>query len=525
MRKFNTAGPCEPDRHYMIEPIGRLPDARQLVADGSYFVVHAPRQTGKTTTLRALAKALTAEGSVVAVHVSMETGAPLSDDIGAAELAVLDAWRSSVQQQLPVALCPASWVDAPPGRRVGAALGGWARALPRPLVVILDEIDALRDAALISVLRQLRDGFPLRPGGFPWSVILCGVRDVRDYKAKSGGDTSRLGTSSPFNVKVESERLGDFDESTMRALYAQHTDETAQAFTEEALIRAFELTQGQPWLVNALGREITEKMRIQPPTPISAEHVEAAKERLILARATHLDSLAALLSEPRVRGVIEPLLAGSMEGGGDRYEDDFQFVRDLGLVARDSPARIANPIYREIIVRVLGSSTERKVLAEPRSFVLGDGRLDFSRLLEEFAAFWREHGEVLVSGVSYHEVAPQLVLMAFLQRIVNGGGYVEREYGIGRGRIDLLVKWPYFATPGARQWQREAIELKVWAPKKPDPLAQGLTQLESYLERLGLDHGTLVLFDRRPEAAPIEERTRFEQARTPKGLEVVVLRA
>ncbi len=266
-------------------------------------------------------------------------------------------------------------------------------------------------------------------------------------------------------------------------------------------------------------------MRIQPPTPITAEHVEAAKERLILARATHLDSLAALLSEPRVRAIIEPILAGALIRGGDRYDDDFQFVRDLGLVARDSPTRIANPIYRESIVRVLGAGTERNVVAEPRSFVLGDGRLDFSRLLEEFAAFWREHGEVLVSGVSYHEVAPQLVLMAFLQRIVNGGGYVEREYGIGRGRIDLLVKWPYCAPPGARQWQREAIELKVWAPKKPDPLAQGLTQLESYLERLGLDHGTLVLFDRRPEAAPIEERTRFEQARTPKGLEVVVLRA
>jgi hypothetical protein len=309
----------------------------------------------------------------------------------------------------------------------------------------------------------------------------------------------------------------------MRALYAQHTAETGQAFAEEALVRAFGLTAGQPWLVNALAREVIEKIGVSPPTTITVEHIDEAKERLILARQTHLDSLVARLHEPRVRRVLEPLLAGAVLVG-DAYDDDLQFVRDLGLLAPGAPVRVANPIYREVIVRVLAGGIEQQVTAEPRRFVLPDGRLDLRLLLEEFAAFWKEHGEVLESGIGYHEVAPQLVLMAFLQRIVNSGGYVDREYGVGRGRIDLCVRWPWRMPDGSRAWQREAIELKAWPARKPDPLERGLAQLDEYLDRLGLDRGVLVIFDRRSDSASIPERTRFEEAASPKGRPVTVLR-
>src|SRR5437867_45695 len=99
------------------------------------------------------------------------------------------------------------------------------------------------------------------------------------------------------------------------------------------------------------------------------------------------------------------------------------YLRALGLVALTGPVRIANPIYREMIVRALGVGVEENVEADLRSFVTPEGRLHFERLLAEFAAFWREHGDVLAAGIPYHEVAPQLVLMAYLQRIVNGGGW------------------------------------------------------------------------------------------------------
>lgn len=66
IRYFNTSGPCVPDLHYMLPPEPRLPGARELINEGLYFVVHAPRQTGKTTTLGALARDVTADGRQVA---------------------------------------------------------------------------------------------------------------------------------------------------------------------------------------------------------------------------------------------------------------------------------------------------------------------------------------------------------------------------------------------------------------------------------------------------------------------------
>jgi hypothetical protein len=206
----------------------------------------------------------------------------------------------------------------------------------------------------------------------------------------------------------------------------------------------------------------------------------------------------ARLNDPRVRRVIEPLLAGDITSS-DTYQEDVQYLRDLGLCATNNPLRVANPIYREVIARVLAGAVEIQVEAEPKSFVLPDGRLDFDRLLREFTAFWRQHGEVLTAGVPYHEAAPQLVFMAFLQRVVNGGGFVDREYGVGRGRIDLLVRWPY-PEQGQRRWQLHAVELKLWRENQADPLSDGMVQLDGYLERLGLPEGVLVLFDRRAQS-------------------------
>jgi hypothetical protein len=506
----------------MLPAEERLPEARPLVEGWRYFVVHAPRQTGKTTILRGLARQLTATGKYAAIWFSCESGEAAEDDYGAAEQQVLAAIRREARvARLPAQFMPPDkWPDAPPGSRLSEALEAWSVSCPVPLALFFDEIDALRGQSLISVLRQLRAGFPSRAQAFPAAVILCGLRDVRDYKAAAGGDPGRLGSASPFNIKVESLRVGDFTAEEVAALYQQHTAETGQEFAPGAVKRVFDLTQGQPWLVNALAYEIINKMRIVPSEPVTGDHVETAKERLILARATHLDSLVSKLNEPRVRRVIEPLIAGTLPVLDEVFSDDVGYVRDLGLIAVDSPVRIANPIYREVIVRVLGSGLEEIITVRPDRFVLPDGRVDLPEILRAFANFWTEHEEIL-DGIPYREVSMQLVFMTFLTRIVNGGGTVDREYGVGRGRIDLLVRRPY----GDGLVQREAIELKVWHPRKADPLKDGLAQLDKYLDRFKLDTGTLVIFDRRPNAAPVHERTAITEEHSPAGRLITLLRA
>jgi hypothetical protein len=516
MRHFNTAGPCDPDIHYMLPPLTRLPSLLTLIDQRTYFVIHAPRQTGKTTAMLSLAKQLTAIGQYSAVMVSAEVGSPFSTDIGQTESAILSSWYRAARVRLPADLRPPQWEPSRVGGQIQLALQDWAIASPRPLVVFIDEIDALQGEALLSVLRQLRDGFPDRPQGFPQSIGLIGLRDVRDYKIASGG-SDRLNSSSPFNIKVESLTIRNFNAQEVVELYQQHTDDTGQLFTADALGVAYELTLGQPWLVNALARQCVEVIETDRSIAITAEHLQQAKENLIRRRDTHLDSLAERLREPRVKAILEPMMAG--QDLGETASDDRDFLVDLGLLRREDGAGgliIANPIYQEILPRVLAQGPQDSLPSISPTWLNASGELDLEALRESFLAFWQQHGEPLLRTASYHEIAPHLVLMAFLHRVVNGGGTLEREYAIGRDRMDLLLRY------GA---VRLGIELKVWRDGRPDPLVPGLRQLEGYLARLGLESGWLVIFDRRTTALDIADRTVTESAVTKNGRPVTVIRA
>ncbi len=527
MKSFNISGPCDPELHYMVPAESRTPDLRGYLQRRSYLVVHAPRQSGKTTALRSLARRLTQDGEYTALHFSCEAARAFAD-VGAAERQVWLAIERAAEEDLPPELQTPPAEEAPIGGFLSGQLRRWAQSSPRPLVLIFDEIDAIEGDPLRSILSQLRQGFPSRPAYFPAVVILCGMKDVRDYKLASGSNRRvQTSSSSPFNIKERSIRLPNFSEAEIRSLYAQHTAETGQPFTEAALQRAWALTGGQPWLTNALPYEIIVGMGVGPTEAITVDHLELAKERLIAARATHLDSLLARIQEERVREVLEPIIAGELPYG-DPLDDDYVYVRDLGLIAVDDPPRFSNPVYEEVVLRVLASGAERAVAIPPRSLLQADGQLDLRRLVEGFAEFWREHGEVLAGRMPYPEAAPLLVMMAWLHRFGNGqGGLIDRELAVGSKRVDLLLRWPWRGPDGDLRWQREAFELKVWRDrdKRRDPVATGLVQLDGYLGRMGLERGTLVVFDARAAAPPIEDRTVLDVVTTASGREVLLLRA
>jgi type II secretory pathway predicted ATPase ExeA len=514
-RWFNTAGPCQSDIHYMLSPTRRLPEIEALIDQRNYFVIHAPRQTGKTTAMIALAQQLTESGKYASVMVSVEVGSPFNEHPDRAERAILDAWLDTASVYLPEHLTPViDWKQAESGRRIGFTLRQWAKNSPLPVVLFIDEIDSLQNETLLSVLRQLRDGYPSRPKAFPHSLGLIGLRDVRDYKVASGG-SERLDTASPFNIKVESLTLRNFNEAEVAELCGQHTSDTGQIFTPEALQHLYELTQGQPWLVNAIARQMTEVIAPDRTIALTIEQVEQAKVILIQRQDTHLDSLGKRLREPRVKAIIEPMLAGKELG--ETPDDDRQFLVDLGLVRRDPQGGlvIANAIYREVIPRVLVGGTQDSLPRIAPSWLTADGELDCDRLLDAFLSFWKQHGEPLLKSASYHEIAPHIVLMAFLHRVVNGGGTLDREYAIGSDRMDICLRYGS-TTLG--------MELKVWRNAAKDPLMKGLEQLDRYLGRLGLETGWLVIFDQRSHQPPIEERTRIERATTASRT-ITVIRA
>ena len=514
MRSFNTAGPVKPERHYCIPPLDRLDleNVLGLVRDEKYFALRAPRQSGKTSTLLALRDLLNANGAYRCVYASFECGRSAGEDVRQAVGAVLSELAAGARSALRDEYFGGIWSEVlakqGPYTALKESLTLWSEADQKPLVLLIDEIDALVGDSLRAVLRQIRSGYCLRPARFPQSVVLCGLRDIRGDRIESGGN--------PFNISAESLRLGDFTADEVATLLDQHTAETGQEFLPEAVDTVWAQTQGQPWLVNALAYEacFRSKSGRDRNHGIAADDIMEARERLIACRETHLDQLADKLSEPRVRRVIEPLLSHS-----DRREytgRDIEYVRDLGLLAADAPLRIANPVYAEVVPRELTHTTQEHLDDLAAWYVDAEGRLELEKLLAAFQGFFRQHSEHWLDGLEYREAGPQLLLQAFLQRIVNGGGRVEREYGLGRGRTDLLVFWPRGAT-----MRKFVIECKLRRHALERTISNGVEQTAGYMQRCAAEAGHLVIFDCH-EGRTWEEKVFRHRAQSKAGVAIDV---
>ncbi len=507
-RFFNTAGPTKPDQHYSIDPLHRVDweDVRNLIDQERYFVLHAPRQTGKTSTLLAMMHALNQEGRHACAYANIEGAQAARGDETQGIPAACDALVDSIELYLgDTTLKP--WYrqnrrEIAPQHLLTAVLQHWAQTTPKPVVLLLDEVDALVGDTLISLLRQIRAGYAQRPQAFPQSLVLCGVRDVRDYRLQQGGGEVITGGSA-FNIKSESLRLGNFSPEEVRALYQQHTAETGQVFEEAIFAPLWEDTWGQPWLVNALGHEMTwkDKAARDRQRPITWEHYRAARERLIQGRATHLDQLSDKLREPRVHAVVSALLESDSVEPQFR-DDDLQYVADLGLIRTRPQLAIANRIYQEVIPRELTWTTQVLITHPTQWYVREDRHVDMPKLLAAFQQFFREHGDSWIQQFAYREAGPQLLMQAFLQRIVNGGGRVNREYGLGLRRTDLLVEWPLDPAQGYfGPVQRVVIELKLLRRSLEATMAEALPQTADYADRCGAEEAHLIVFDRRPETS------------------------
>jgi hypothetical protein len=345
---------------------------------------------------------------------------------------------------------------------------------------------------LISFLRQLRYGYINRDRvPFVHSIALVGMRNIRDYKNEIRKPSKTLGSGSPFNIVKTSKTLRNFTEDEIIRLYAQHTQETGQAFSKEVVQSVYHYTHGQPWLVNAIACEIVEQILGWDETSeILPTHVEQAVQTLIFRRDTHIDSLMERLTEARVQKIVEPVILGETKRY-DLLDDDYQYVLDLGLL-READRKLlpSNPIYGEIIVRTLSFRSQQELediptLPAADAYVV-ESKLDMKLLLSDFQQFWRENSEIWTKRYQYVEAAPHLTLQAFLQKIVNSGGKVSREMASGAGRLDLYIHYQGLNYP---------IELKIRYSQKT--YIEGLQKLAKYMDKLGCLEGWLIVFDKR----------------------------
>lgn len=511
---FNTAGPIQPDLHYNVDPLKRidLEEIELLIDQRKYFVLHAPRQTGKTTCLLALRDYLNARGEFIAVYANIEAGQAARNDVdrvvGATVATIASETCNIIRNDMPHILLQELKKTEGGDSLLASYLSALSKELPRPLIIFLDEIDSLVGDGLVSVLRQIRSGYANRPARFPQTIILCGVRDVRDYRIVLSNQDIVTGGSA-FNIKAESLRLGNLTRDEIHDLYMQHTEATGQEFDPGCFPLIWTATEGQPWLVNALGYEVTMKMRENRDRSVRIipEMIYRAQEQIIYRRDTHIDILIDKLREDRVRRVIGPMLASETDADESLMpQDDVQYVADLGLITLDKPRRIANAIYREIIPRELTWTTQSGLVQQSEWYLNPDGSICMEKLLVDFQQFFRQNADAWIERFDYKESGPQLLLQAFLQRIVNGGGYIDREYGLGRGRTDLLITKPLTPHYGG-PFQRIVLELKILRSSLEPTIQKGLEQTARYMDKCGgfINEGHFILFDRTP-GKPWEEK-------------------
>ena len=502
----------------MLPAKERLPGVQRLIDDGQFFVIHAARQTGKTTLLKDLTRTINAGSDYHALYCSLESVQGISD-MERGIPAIVRCLAGAFEQHPTLGSTPfavgADFTDF--NNVLRKSLSRCCASLDRPLILFLDEADCLSDSTLICFLRQLREGYVNRADApFVQSLALVGMRNIRDYKAQIRDDSRTLGSASPFNIATKAMTIENFTRDEIAELYAQHQADTGQAFPGAVVDKVSWLTSGQPWLVNAIAREIVvEILADDHARLIDPGMAQQAAQTIILRRDTHIDSLLERLKEERVRRIVEPMILGKAQAI-DRLDDDFAYCLDLGLVTlADASLEPANPIYGEVIVRTLSYNAQMDI-GETRTppalgrFLRPDGLLDMDKMLCEFQEFWRRNAEIWVERFQYKEAASHLILMAFLQRVLNGGGRILREMATGRRRLDLCVELDGQSYP---------VELKI--DYGPETINDGAAQLGAYMDTLGAPAGWLVVFDRDP-AKPWDAKIFRRAAASPSGKPITI---
>jgi hypothetical protein len=525
----------------MIPAVGRLPDIREMIDGKYYFILHSPRQSGKTTYLTSLTEQINSEGKYFALNCALHSLRVTDDYLLAMDLVVAEInaslRQSGVDELKRLAYSFNSEIYmSDHNTKLRLMLNDICCSLDRELVVFFDEADCLMEKPLIMFLSQIREGFIRRDLSvatkFPMSMALVGIRDIQDYLSKVRPAWESKGPGSPFNVRRGSLKLEDFTFEEVKSLYGQHTADTGQVFEHGAIETAWRLSEGQPWLVNALADDvIIRRFKNDFSKVITAVDIKRSSNDIILRKDAHFESLIDRLREPRVRKVVEHVIIGTGSFPRTISQDDIQYVINLGILKKDPDKnvsyRASNPIYGELIFRAMSWDIQRSIPETFENQWMDGKRLDMEGLLKAFQVYWRENSEasekaetkenemedvvhdkiekILVnhqipnkSGISEDivkvikehrtgftsEDIPHLALNAFLQRVLNGGADdIKRECALRRTKVDICVTYKSIRYP---------IELKI---KRGNNIDNSLEQLFGYMDKCGASEGWLIIFD------------------------------
>jgi hypothetical protein len=496
-RTFETRGPVDPARNYVVPRTEEIKDLKRRIKDGRYIVLFAPRQTGKTTFFRWALNTL--DETYLPIKLNFETCQNLSSEEFYTRLKnhLCKGIKKGVPvQQLSNDTALLHFLENVSITSHTAMITFFEQLSDylknQRLAIIIDEFDGIPQSVVSDFLHALREIYlSEEPNRCPYSVGIVGVKNITQLNYDR--------SISPFNIQDEF-ALPNFTFSQVQTLLAQYTEEVGQAFAPEVIEHIYKQTAGQPFLVNRLAQILTEEMNIPLEKTIANTHFEKALQQILTEPNVHISHLTTnIRKQPRFESLLMEICSYDAGISFNIHNDLISELVTYGVLKRgeDGFCEMANPIYQYCIMqsfRPLLNGLERQYFPEEANandYLTQKGKINMHRLLDNFRDFITRAGyRILQVPETPQEFVGQYLLFGYLDQFVhNLRGVMYLEVNSGRGRLDLLM---------LHQGKKYIVETKLWEGNKR--YQAGKHQLASYLKLEQVQEGYYVVFDYRIKA-------------------------
>lgn len=492
MKRFNTAGTCRPNEHYMVDITERLAIISKMIARGDYFCINRGRQYGKTTTLAALADYLKDDYCVF--NISFE-GCDDSSFHNAATanayfLKVLkrhsrvngssEAMQSLLKEAVPVGCNEIDSID------FSEIVNELCTLSEKPVVVLIDEVDqASNNDGFVKFLGVLRNMFLSRET-FPTfkSVILAGVYDIKNLKLKMRSEDEHQ-YNSPWNIAVPFDVDMSLPADGIAGMLAEYKAEHEMNFDHVAVAQMIhDYTSGYPFLVSRLCQIIDAE-----GWTWDKEGVQKAVNKILNEGSTLFDDIVKKLDEyPELENTIRGVLFNGYRYPFNYYDKATNLALMFSFVKqRDGAFAITCRLFETWFYNYFISQDKTS-----DSFLLGqmdksqfihDGIIDMPHLMQRFCVHVNETFDMDKDHKFLEENGRQIFL-TYLRPIINGiGNYYVEAQTRNNDRMDVVIDY---------LGRRYVIELKIWRGNAYNE--RGEEQLCRYLEYFDLQVGYLLSF-------------------------------
>ncbi len=469
-RYFNTSGPNILNEHYTLMRQGLVKQGLELVSRSRYFTIWSPRQSGKSTYFRLLAKKLECEGFRV-THINVEN------------------FRDATKQFFLQYLCK----ELKKGCEIDLTVHSFAELFgsindlrDTKCVLIIDEIEGLQEEIFCDFLHTIRNLYHSRDTHCLKSVILVGVSNITGIIEDN---------ASPFNI-TETLEVPYFTLDEVYELFAQHESEKGQKVEKKVKEKIFRITAGQPGLVNGFGYKLAERCEGKG---IIAYDDYLKVENWYINKAIDKNVSNIINKAKKYRDFIERMLFSDENIVFKIDKEEIKFLHVNGVIHENDQGNVEFwvPLYKKKLYNAFyphkngeGSLFFRRIDFD--DLFTEEGHIDFDSFINNFRdyvkrrsfRYFRERDEKTGRYKQIKEAALVYAFEAYIQYFLNtigGKSYLEAHAGLGRS--DLIVNYMGYEY---------VIEVKIY--RNSFQYKKGKKQLVYYCGSMGIQSGIYLVF-------------------------------